>query len=161
MRVIIARCKTSGLITTERVQEVSGHTDPGKDGRMEAEYPVFIIDSASSVRMVSKPAQLSWYEKIDIEEGEYSGWDVCGRPLRVLWESGVGPDVELTDESIQLNQLRAAIKNHAQTEVPNMPLACDESCDDVVNLFRAVERHIEANRPSLMKRMRRLFRGKA
>ena len=127
---------------------------------MNIHYPIFTVDSGGSIHMALTPAMLTYYEQIDVEEGEYAGWDVCGYPIRLEWEPGVGSKVQLVGETPQTDELRAAILKHAEIEVPNVPFSYDGSCDDMVELFQAVERHIEYNRPSVMKRIRRLFQSK-
>jgi hypothetical protein len=126
---------------------------------MEVHFPVFTVDRDGWMHMADSPAALSHYEQIDIEGCEYAIWDARGRPTRLSWERGVGPRVEVADEEVQLDQLRTAIERYALLASPDTPFACDESWD-VVQLFQAVEKHIEQNRPSLMKKIRRLFRRK-
>lgn len=164
-RLVILRIQTI-LIHTVSVRitivgQASINIVRGKGvGDMEVHFPVFTVDRDGWMHMAVSPAALNHYEQIDIEGAEYSVWDVRGRPIRLSWARGVGAKVEVADEAVQLDQLRAAIEKYALMAAPNTPFTCHESCDDVVELFQAVERHIELDRPSLMKRMRRLLKGK-
>lgn len=103
-----------------------------------------------SIRMVSSSKELKWYEKIDIEEGLYEGWDVSGYLIKLVWDSQLGPKVEILEERPYLDQLRNAIKEYAQNYRPKVPFNCSNS--NVIELFKTAEDHI--NQDKLVNKIR-------
>jgi hypothetical protein len=126
--------------------------------------PIFIYpeDDPTYLRMHDDAlTAASWYEEIDIEAGLYSGWDVTGRPLKLVMNPK--PKVVLTDDKPRLEELRAAILSYGNSCDPQKPFVCPENTNDVVVLYEAAERHLEAIRAehwnrSLLGRITRRFR---
>ncbi len=108
--------------------------------------------------MISSSDKISFvHEQIDIEEGEYSGWDVDGYPIVLLWDSNARPIAQVCQEIAQLAELRAAILRYAILGSPNMPFTQESQTTDIVALFDEVEQHIDETKPpSLGKRIKRL-----
>ena len=49
-------------------------------------YPLFILEEDDlSLRKVDSERELDWYERIDVEDGAYRGWDSHWRPFRLTW----------------------------------------------------------------------------
>lgn len=92
--------------------------------------------------MVTNSKELNFYERIDIEEGLYEGWDKRGYPLKIIWEYRVGPKVEISKEVIELDKLRDVILNYAKRYRPKNPFIYSGPEDNMVELFKAIEKHI-------------------
>ena len=131
--------------------------DLGKDGKMEPQYPVFILANDDlSINMIMDPKQLSgWYEKIDVEEGLYRGWDVNGYPLRVLWDPAVGTKVEICGDFPQEDKLREAILDFAKIYRSKISFVYSGPEDNIVELFKTVEEHIKPK--TLTQKIKYLF----
>lgn len=111
---------------------------------MLPEFPLFILTKDEmSIHMVNSSKELSFCERIDIEEGLYEGWDVKGHPIKILWDSKYGPKAKNIQESIQSDKLREAILNYAKHYRSKVPFVYSGSGDDMVELFKATERHIQ------------------
>jgi len=94
--------------------------------------------------MTNQERNLNQYEEIDIEKGLYSGWDINGFPLKVIWnEKKRRPQVVITEQKVQLDKLKAAILEYAKFGRPDVPFKYSGSENDVVGLFTAVENHLK------------------
>lgn len=117
--------------------------------KMEVLYPLFIIvKDELRVDIVTTPKDLNCYERIDIEEGLYAGWDKKGYPIKISWQHKVGPKVEITQEISQVDKLRETILTYAKCTRPKVPFVYSCSQDNIVELFKAAEEHIKAGRKS-------------
>jgi len=121
-------------------------------------YPLLILARDDrSIQKITAQSELDYFEQIDIEADEYSGWDMQAYPISLSWEPRVGPKAEIADSVPQPHKLREAVMNYAKM-YSEVPFDCGESVSDIVELFDAVERHIEETKPpSLTKRFKRLF----
>lgn len=109
------------------------------------DYPLFIIAKDDlSMEMIKDPKQLSVeFEKYDIQDGLYSGWDVKGVPIVLAWDRGVKLIVK--DETPQLDGLKNSILEYAKNYRQDAVFVYNVNSDDIVVLFEAVERFISGN----------------
>ncbi len=65
-----------------------------------AAYPLYILEEDDfSFRQVQSELELDWYERTDIEDELYRGWDSHGHPFRLTWDIGKRrPDLELSNQ---------------------------------------------------------------
>jgi len=116
---------------------------------MDTEFPVFVALEDRSVRLVRNEHDLGWFERIDIEDGEYKlCWDRWGRPQQLAWHDGacVEPRSLPAEPSVVLE----AIINWAESERVTVDFV-----DDPVVLWQRID-------DALKQRWRKLsFFGKA
>lgn len=127
---------------------------------MHIQYPLFILEKDDlSMRIILEPKDLNWYEKIDIDEGLYNGWDIKGYPFNLVWdESQSSPKIEITREHPEIDQLCNAIKDYARRYRPKVSF--DYSGSNVIDLFKAAEEHINQGRLScrITKKLKSLWK---
>jgi len=104
-----------------------------------------------------------YIEEIDIENGFYSGWDVNGRPLKLILDPK--PRAVITDTRPQLIKLKKAILRYARVYDLEKPFICPKMTDNMIALFNAAEKHRESVRSehwarSLWGRIINRIRGK-
>lgn len=108
---------------------------------MEPIYPLFIADRDGWMYMVTGPEQLISFEQIDVEDGEYSGWDVEGHPVALVWDPTEGVKARVTHDCPHLDELKHAIVRYANLGPWDDQFAVPDQAHDVVQLFQAAEQH--------------------
>ena len=98
------------------------------------------------------------HERVDIEDGEYRGWDANGCPVRLWWAQGQGVQVETLEEPCRPDQLRDAIVQYARLSGVSDVLAQPDVPTEPAELFVQVERRIGERNPGLLKRLERVLR---
>lgn len=126
---------------------------------MEINYPIFLMDRDKWMFIIHNTTELnSHLEHIDIEDKEYSGWDINAFPLELYLEQKEIKVRHISSEP-QLNRLKEAIFNYAKLARPKVPFVYSGPEDNVIELFKAVEEHIMAG--SFTQKLKRfLFKTK-
>jgi hypothetical protein len=134
---------------------------------MKPTYPIFIlIGDEKSVELIQKPKELCHYEKYDIEEGLYEGWDANGYPLRVKWDSKHRcTSVEIYKEVNEKENLIKAMLNYAYHYRPEAQFNYTGESDNMVTLLRAVEKYVNEKQSNnitlkVISCIRKLFRAR-
>jgi hypothetical protein len=110
---------------------------------MQVTFPVFILAKDDlSMDMVTEPKDLNWYEKPDINDGLYEGWDVNGYLLKISWDKRLGPIVTVCNNEPQIEKLQEAIYDYAKRYNAQESFVYSGPSNDVVALFKAVEAHV-------------------
>ena len=91
------------------------------------------------MRMHGSEKSLSWYEKEDIHQGGYVGWDVHGFPIKLFWDAQYGPQIRIEREKEELPELQAAIINYAKQYNPRSIPKLAGIEGDVVFLFNVAD----------------------
>lgn len=90
-------------------------------GEMERKYPLFILaQDDRSLYKINCKRDLDWFEKIDIEDGLYCGWDKDGYPIKIIWSLINGAEVEIVEEKSRLEDLKNAVLNYAREYAPKL-----------------------------------------
>src|SRR5579864_3356791 len=52
-----------------------------------AKYPIFVLEKDDrSFHKIDSPTGLDWFERIDIEDGLYCGWDSDAQYFDLVWD---------------------------------------------------------------------------
>jgi len=85
---------------------------------MSPKYPVYVFDNdESSFREFAYPNDLLFFEKPDVLDGQYKGWDSEGRYFDLVWDESAD-DARINfpnDQSLQ-NPLNQFIKHVSMYE---------------------------------------------
>jgi hypothetical protein len=124
---------------------------------MKIVFPVFVQDKDKWMYLINDPVALNSLEIIDVDGNEYIGWDKEGKPIEFFTD---GDEIKarcLSDEK-QVVTLRKAILDYAMIARRKTPFCCDDNGNDMVILFKAVEKHI--NNGSVFNTLKRLLKGR-
>ncbi len=116
----------------------------------EITFPIFLKDTDGCVSLVpSRERYFTGYytENIDIEDGEYIGWDRTGLPLELCLTDD-RPDLRITNTTPQPEALRKAIIDYGTVREMGPPDIPPDVDDPVVMLFIAEEGLRNYNRPT-------------
>ena len=131
---------------------------------MEHHYPIFVlVTDDETLEMLTNSTELNRYERIDINNNLYRGWDVNGYPLKMLWDKKKGPMVEISKEEPEKERLKEEIYRYSKYYNEQKPFVYSGPKDDAVELFRAVERHVKEDEPkrtTLLDLFKNIFRKK-
>ena len=145
-------------ITIEEALEGLKNIDLGKEGdfNMEVSFPIFIKDRDGWMGILNtfKEVQIE-LEEIDIEDKEYASWDARGLPLEFYMDKRE-IKIKILSETPQLQELKGVMLNYAKLGRPRVPFVYSEQQDNMVELFKAVEEHINSGR--FINKLRRLFK---
>ena len=122
----------------------------------EIAYPIFLVDRDHIVLLIKDANHLNYHlERIDIEDGEYDGWDVKARPIELFLD---GSDIRarLADEQACPTELKAAIFRYANRG--KRPFIYQGPSDDYLNLLQAAEAHVAAQ--GFLSRVKHWLSGK-
>ncbi len=123
---------------------------------MTVKYPIFGQGRDKWMFIIEKESKLDYHlEAIDIENKEYVGWDSEGKPVEFYLDNNKIKICCLSNES-KLEELKKAILNYAKLARPKVPFSYSGSEDNIFELFKAVEEHIQDG--SFVYKLKRLFR---
>lgn len=117
---------------------------------MDREGWMYLISSPEAVSAV--------HEQIDIEDGEYSGWDADGYPISLIWDVNTGPRVKMSEGIASLDDLRSAIFRYAKLGKLDTTFINGLQDSDVIKLFMKVDQQIDEAYPHLIERIMRFLR---
>lgn len=111
---------------------------------MEIKYPIFILSDDRSVELIEEVEKLNIeFEIYDVEKGEYSGWDVDGYPLKLIWDEKIGAKPELISELPQKDKLRNAILDYLKLYGDEKKFVYREQGNNTIELFREIENSVK------------------
>jgi hypothetical protein len=96
-------------------------------------------------------------EITDIEDEEYTVWDLEGKPLEFYLDQGE-IKIKVCSDKSQLNKLKEAILNYAKKARPKYSFVFTGERSDLVGLFEEVEGFIK--KQGIFRRTKRLFTDK-
>ena len=108
----------------------------------EIKYPIFLQDKDKYMYVINAHSDLNGeLEQIDIDNKEYSGWDIEGKPLDFYMEKKE-IKVKIIFDNLKIEKLRKNILNYAKIARPKTSFICSEN-NNIIDLFTAVEKHIK------------------
>ena len=125
---------------------------------MALTFPVFLRDRDGWMYFIRAMENLDQdLERIDVEDGEYRGWDSHGWPVELSLQ---GPRIscEIVDleGSPAVGELKAAIMNYATIAGPKNEPFSPSDTGDILTLFLEAEAHVKKS--SIAHRLGSLFR---
>ena len=111
-------------------------------------YPIFIYcKDDRSIRIHFDKESFNHYEQIDVESGLYSGWDVNGYPLKVLWIRNIGIKIEQISDQSQLDNMRETIFRYVESATayyrPDKPFVYEKTSNDFIGILKEMKQHIQ------------------
>lgn len=114
--------------------------------RMNVKYSIFGQDKDKWMFKIDEESKLNYHlEKIDVENCEYAGWDVEGKPIE-FYVDDEKIKIRYKSSQLQIEKLKEAILDYAKLGNPREEFI--DKYSDVKELFQAVERHIDKARMS-------------
>lgn len=120
---------------------------------MIIKYPLFMKDREGWMYLLFSEKDINDYlEPVDIEDKEYDGWDIEGRPVELFMEDK-RIKAKYISEDRDLDAIKAAILHYADigTEVP---FEYEETEMDPLELFNEAKEHIKIHKKRLIKRIK-------
>ena len=109
---------------------------------MTVKYPILEQDRDKWMFIIETESKLGYHlEAIDIENKEYMGWDIEGRPIEFYLDKNEIKVRYLSNET-KWEDLKEAILNYAKFAKPKIPFIDSGQYNNLGDLFRAVENHI-------------------
>ena len=127
-------------------------TDHGReDFKMKITYPLFIqAKDDLSIIMINKVKELYQFEREDIKNGMYRGWDLQGFPLILTSDNKNDVQIKIIKETKEYGNLIKVLVEYAKTYSnyyrPNTPFSFEGLEDNPVRLMEAVTKHIKGRK---------------
>ena len=115
---------------------------------MNYTFPVFVLSKDDkSVRMLTDEQDVGYYERPDIKDNLYIGWDLNGNMFKINWDTKKGePKIEVIDGCPQPDQLRDVLYQYAKTYMPDIDLTSLGRHKNIVALYKNIEQRIDSGK---------------
>lgn len=117
---------------------------------MEPRFPIFLKDKDGWMYLIDSAANLGRLECVDVEEKEYTGWDVDGRHIGLGMNGDEITSTLIADGVQCLDELAKSIIDFANKMGPKGDPFHVKNVKDVLELFATAEKH--ANKSKLWNR---------
>ena len=109
----------------------------------EPSYPLFLVDRDDHLVLVKSEQHIgSELELVDVEDEEYHGWHVRGRPIGIrMKDNRIAVSVSSTAD--QTSRVRQAIVKHANLVWPDSPFKDDDPDCQLIELHSKCMAHLK------------------
>ena len=102
-------------------------------------FPLFLQDRDEWITMIEKEEELNGkLEWLDVEDHEYTGWDLHGHPVELYLQDKLIKARILSNHS-EAGALKEALLHYASLVCQKIPSSQWAHVENVVDLFRAIE----------------------